>query len=283
MANLEKIAESLNINLFKNNLNTHKPTGIKRRAWLPENILPEDKGVYKPLLEKGSINPLEKGSIDPFQKGSINPIDQPLYDKGSIDPFKSLNITLEKLRGNPLKIAQYLFERLKDNSNRITDKVTQTDLIKNLGISKDSTKTGMKFLLKTNALKRVDFKIGKGGWSKYKLKDKLFEEFTTAYEKGSIDPFQKGSIISSSSYITTTTNNEGQILNKKVNINFESLVHIGFSETQIRQLNEKNTPDVIQESLNHFAYALKNNPKVKAYSRSFKCAHGSLKKRARLV
>ena len=31
---------------------------------------------------------------------------------------------------------------------------------------------------------------------------------------------------------------------------------IGFSETQLMQLQSKNTPEIVQESIHHFAYGL---------------------------
>ena len=43
-------------------------------------------------------------------------------------------------------------------------------------------------------------------------------------------------------------------------INYDSLVEFGFSETQLKQLYETNltNPEVIQESINHFAYKIKD-------------------------
>ena len=46
-------------------------------------------------------------------------------------------------------------------------------------------------------------------------------------------------------------------------INFEPLIEIGFSQTQLKQLATQNlnTPEIVQESINHFAFGLKNNEK----------------------
>jgi len=70
--------------------------------------------------------------------------------------------------------------------------------------------------------------------------------------------------------------NSSSLINKKTTtslpedwkkINYDPLVEFGFSETQLKQLYETNltNPEVIQESINHFAYGLENNEKTKAY------------------
>jgi DNA-binding transcriptional regulator GbsR (MarR family) len=70
--------------------------------------------------------------------------------------------------------------------------------------------------------------------------------------------------------------NSSSLINKKTTtslpedwkkINYDSLVEFGFSETQLKQLYETNltNPEIIQESINHFAYGLENNEKTKAY------------------
>ena len=58
--------------------------------------------------------------------------------------------------------------------------------------------------------------------------------------------------------IITTLSEEWQ------KINFEPLAEIGFSETQLRQLYEKNLdPEMIQQSILHFAWGLENNTKIR--------------------
>ena len=48
-------------------------------------------------------------------------------------------------------------------------------------------------------------------------------------------------------------------------INIEPLKAIGFSDTQLQQLQNRNTPEIIQESIYHFAYGLEHNEKTKKY------------------
>ncbi len=88
--------------------------------------------------------------------------------------------------------------------------------------------------------------------------------------------------ISNSNFINTTTN----ISNKRIeklpsewdDIEYEILTHIGFSKTQIKQLVGKNDPTIVQESINHFAFGLENNPKVKKYEEPLNVLMGVLRK-----
>jgi hypothetical protein len=295
MAKLNELAKSLNVEL-PNKLKIETPdgksSGSKRRDWLAEDINKSldnsgSKGVYEPLKQKGSINPVDqpllKGVYEPLkQKGSINPVDQPLL-KSEISKgvYRPLLITLEDLRGNPLRITQYLFELSKQEVGRVTGKVTQSEIMKMLNISKDSSKTGIRFLLKNELINRVDLKIGKSGWSKYKLKEQLFNELNQAYEKGSINPLsenriQKGSN-NSSSYINNTITTNRPLLDWD-NIDIEPLANIGLTKKHLLQVKSKNAPDIVQESIYHFAYGIQFSEKTKKYEDPLSVLIGVLRK-----
>lgn len=82
--------------------------------------------------------------------------------------------------------------------------------------------------------------------------------------------------------ITTNTENiskEGLPIEWQ-NINYTPLRHIGFSETQLLQLYSKNLniPEVIQESINHFAFGLDNTEKTKSYNDPLNVLMGVLRK-----
>lgn len=68
-------------------------------------------------------------------------------------------------------------------------------------------------------------------------------------------------------------------------INFEGLEHIGFSETQIRQLYNSNmtTSEIVQDSINRFAYSLEYSDKAKAYSDPLNVLMGLLRKGNRWI
>jgi hypothetical protein len=264
MANLEEIAKSLNVTLSKPIEKSR--SAYKRRPWLEDldqdQIKSDVKSSYNLFKDKGSIDPLSKRGLS---TGFINPVDQPLIQKGSIKGvYRPLKVSLDKLRGNPLRIVKYIFELSKFDIKKITGKMTQTEIIKKLQISRDSARTGIRFLIKNALVERMEFKPGKTGWSKYKLKESIFDEIDQAYIKGSIDPFiEKGSICSSSILNKTTTTNRPLFDWDEIDVS--SLENIGLSKKHLSQLRTKNFPDVVQDSINHFSYGLQFNPKLKKY------------------
>jgi DNA-binding MarR family transcriptional regulator len=76
---------------------------------------------------------------------------------------------------------------------------------------------------------------------------------------------------------TTTTKNEPEFFEFE-KIDFEHLTEIGFSKNQLKQLVGKNSPEVIQESINHFSWGMENNPKFKKYQDPLNVLMGVLRK-----
>jgi hypothetical protein len=274
MAKLSDIANSLNIDIFKeikdkpaNNANAPaSATGLKRRHWLadPTTLETDNKGsidqVYKPLNDKGFIKGVDQPDLStPF----INPVDQPLNNKGSIDQvYKPLNISLKDLRGNPLKIAQLIYLFTKDIEDKISERITQSKIIEALQISRDSARTGMRFLLKNKLIMRINFKPGKAGWSTYQLKESLFLEFRNPSYKGSIDqvykPLNDKGFIRSSSYINTTTTEIDPLTSEWEIVDIEPLAHIGFTRDHLEEIISSNKlrSDVVQNSIYAYAHYL---------------------------
>lgn len=75
-----------------------------------------------------------------------------------------------------------------------------------------------------------------------------------------------------------TTNNQGVLPKEWMEVNFESLIDIGFGKTQLKQLVGKNEPSIVQESIDHFAYGLEYNPKFKKYEDPLNVLMGVLRK-----
>ncbi|QGN97025.1 hypothetical protein Psal071_03651 (plasmid) [Piscirickettsia salmonis] len=89
------------------------------------------------------------------------------------------------------------------------------------------------------------------------------------------------SLYSSSSNINTITINKDSGLPENwLNINFTPLEEIGFTSTQLKQLHSRslNTPEIIQDSIYHFAFALKFKKTVQKYSEPLNVLMGVLRK-----
>jgi len=272
MAKLTDITSLLNVDL-PNQKESHtiidsqtKAKGQKRRSWLNNandaSKQEVEKGVYRPLLEKGSINQVD-------QSGSstrlINQVYKPAHQKGSINQvYKPISISLNNLRGNPLSIIWFLFSLVVDDKDQITSKVTLSEMMKNLCLSRDSARTGLRFLLKNYFITRINYQAGKSGWSQYEINKQLFMQMKTAYQKGFINPIknknEKGSISSNS---FTYNNKTITVLPEEwEKINFENLAGIGFTVSRLLDIYEAgtNTAEVVQGSINHFAYMLERQP-----------------------
>lgn len=88
-----------------------------------------------------------------------------------------------------------------------------------------------------------------------------------------------GNTYSSSNNIKTITTKKTEYLPEEwQEINFDSLSHIGFTKTQIKQLIDKSEPDLVQESINHFAYGLDHNVKFQKYEDPLNVLMGVLRK-----
>lgn len=252
MVDINEIAESLKVIIDSDSNNkqlsidqNNTTVGYKRRSWLDNNNsnIEEHKENKDKILSKIVKN----------------------------NDYHNIDISLSMLRGNPLKITQYIFEISKDEINNITKPLTRTDMIKALELSKESVRTAVKFLIKTLILERVYFQVGKNGWSIYKLKTSIFDEINIAYQKNTIIPLKYNNILLSNKAVSES-NSEWD------NMDILQLEYIGLRISHINQLKNKNSFKVIQESIYHFAFGLKFNPKAKSYSDPLSVLIGVLRK-----
>lgn len=229
-------------------------TGKKRRAWLIDN--PDDKISNQ---SKGSINHIH----EPGRSSSFSGIDGP-FSKGSMNrAYKPEFLCFADLRSNPLQLFRFLYNLAQsaDDDYR-TPRVKLRDMMLNISISKDSARTALRFLLKQKFIERIEFQPGHLGWSRYQLNKNICNELEKEISKGSIDPFE----VNTNKVIETTGSSVTDFMDPWVDIDISPLESIGFNKNHLLQIKNKTTPDVAQESINHFAYSLKYNKKTKEYS-----------------
>lgn len=228
-------------------------TGKKRRAWLVDSN--EDNSV---TLEKGSVDHIH----EPELSSRIAMVDASL-SKGSMNlVYKPDLLCFADLRSNPLQLFRYLYELTQSTGdNYETPRVKLRDMILHICISKDSARTALRFLLKQKFIERIEFQPGHLGWSRYKLNENICNELERAVLKGSITPFElaKNKTIETSVYSITDS------LDPWEDVDTSLLESIGFNKKHLLQIKNKTSPDVAQESINHFAYSLKYNTKTKEY------------------
>ena len=218
---------------------------------------------------------------------------------------KQLSNNLEKelarLSGVQKKIFYALLELSSQNSLSEAIFIRRSTLSELTNTTIGSVKTSVKRLIDKRLLRRERGILARGGGlnlcipdeviqalSTYKLnleiqekmrKQSYQEEIIRQPERGHIKGNDKAhnSIYSSSSNINTT---KKELPENWLSINTEPLNDIGFSLTQLKQLYTKslNTPEIIQESINHFAFGLESNPKLKKYSEPLNVLMGVLRK-----
>lgn len=228
-------------------------TGKKRRAWLVESS--EDNSA---LHEKGAIDHIHK----PELPSRITMVDASL-PKGSMNlVYKPDSLCFADLRSNPLQLFRYLYELTQSSGdNYNTPRVKLRDMMLHIGISKDSARTALRFLLKQKFIERIEFQPGHLGWSKYQLNEKICNELDRAVSKGSITPFE----IAKNKVIETGASSITDLLDPWEEVDTSPLESIGFNKKHLLQIKNKTSPDVAQESINHFAFSLKYNTKTKEY------------------
>lgn len=234
-------------------------TGKKRRAWINED---------SSSFEKGSIDGVYGTSIAVSKKieSSNGDVDNKNRPMNTI--YRPLSIGFNDLRSNPLQLIKFFFALTElNNSDYETRRVRLKEVTQQLNISKDSARTALRFLLKNKLIMRIEYQVGVYGWSRYQIKKELANQMLDSYKKGSVAPFK----------VTDFTDNDHRkdIMNPKLNeMDFDSnwndvdishLEKVGFKKQHLSQLKSKITSEVLQESINHFSFALENNEKVRAY------------------
>lgn len=307
MADLHKLFESLKINEAhpKSSIQKGSPSrGQKRRNWIePETTERNEENQEDSTHQGASETPIsitvkgvdQTGLSTPLANRvdqlvlltpSINPIDQPHKVKGTVEGVdQPLLLSLSQLRGNPLKVLQYLFENLESPTGRITDNITRSSTAINLQISIDSVRTATKFLVKNTIVFKNTITRGKQGSVKYELSNSVYNELMNCYQKGLITPLRKsgslpqnkGSIISSSSNLLNTTTTLPDDWSKidltQIKAALEALPlktqqFLGYAELKKihKNASDKLTALQVEESLNEFAYGLQNHIDEEPYA-----------------
>jgi hypothetical protein len=256
-----------------------------------------DKLYYKPeisLLQTGSKVVAETGSklVAKWQQSGSKLVAEN-NETGSTTGSKVVaNISFPSLIGLQKKIILFLYESCKAARSKITNPISLEHLSDSLKASIGTIKSAIRRLENKRLLTRVEYKNGRGGWSKYSIPEDLFKELLQI-ETGSkvvakwyqtdskvvANWEQSGSKVvselvanppSSSSINKLTTNTILPVDNLPEDwkaINYEPIRHIGFSETQLLQLyaTKHTTAKIVQESIEHFAFGLMHSAKTKLY------------------
>lgn len=204
---------------------------------------------------------------------------------------------IKRLSGIQEQLFNYIIELCCSRDQLETGYLLTSDLSTIANCSVGCVKTSLERLTKKNLLLRKKGKPSRGGYLNLAitreiqtaaLQAKNFKSGLYIHRQKSINPICIDNNIdnhlsnspsytsSSNKYINTTT----ELPNEWAQIDFADLTSIGFSHTQLVQLHSRNLniPEAIQESINHFAFALDHNDKVKFYPEPLNVLMGVLRK-----
>jgi hypothetical protein len=197
--------------------------------------------------------------------------------------------TIKKLGGIQKNIFLYIINVCTARGILDTGNILASDLAGAGNCSTGSAKTSLIRLIEKRLIRRLQGKACRGGHmvlgitketqaAAIQAQKLLFNPLkmnltdnTSSNGTNNRDPYSSNSYKNN---ITTSLPDEWK------KINFDLLMHIGFSETQVRQLYESNmtTPEIVQDAINRFAYGLENTDKVKAYADPLNVLMGVLRK-----
>jgi predicted transcriptional regulator len=181
--------------------------------------------------------------------------------------------SFSELIGLQKNLIIFIYNSCKLERNKSTQALTLEHLTDTFKVSAGTVKTTIRRLERKDCIKRISFKNGRGGWSKYELSESLFMEMlqlesgnklVTNWEQtgnklvSQLVTEPVTSLPSSSSLINTTTNYRADAL-AETNIQLtDSLVMVGFNQGHIEQLLRDSSlgQEEIQNSLNAFAFDL---------------------------
>lgn len=191
------------------------------------------------------------------------------------------HIILKNLTGIQEKIFQFILDICCSLNQLETGPLSTYDLAAAANCNYGSAKTSLKRLIDKGILIRKKGRTAKSGYlnlsinqeiklialqlNQEKIRTKLITKTLLMNKSNSIldnitdnnlDNIHSNS--SSNKNITTTLPEEWK------KIDFEDLTFIGFGESHLKQLYEKKcNPEVVQQSIYHFAYGLEHNPSIR--------------------
>ncbi|MEO5969124.1 MAG: hypothetical protein ABIQ95_04290 [Bdellovibrionia bacterium] len=190
----------------------------------------------------------------------------------------SPKMTFGQLVGLQKAITLFIYEQCKMIRSEVTNSITIQYLSEHCQTTVFAAQSAIQRLEKKSVLERVEFKNGRGGWTKYSLKKDIFSEIYQSESTFKLSSnlvqssfkvsAQLSSTLSSSSSLKegrdpkTTTTTKFELPGDWKEIDCAPLRDLTepFGENHLRRLfkSGKTNPAQVQESIKRVAYAVKN-------------------------
>jgi len=194
--------------------------------------------------------------------------------------------SFSELVGLQRDIVIFICHECRNSRSRITESLTLEHIAKPLKRSTGAVRTTIQRLEKKGCLVKVEFKNGRGGWSRYEVPDSIYHDVlrsetgnkaATNWQQNSNKVATKlatelaTTTSSSSSDLKTTTTN-GRV-GDEWEFDTTAYRQFGFGKTQIKQLAALGTISAadVEQSLIEFTHDLENNalPRMKGNKINF--------------
>jgi hypothetical protein len=314
MAKLDDVAKDLNVTLPVTS--NEKVIGHKRRSWLEQDdtstTLSTENRIYPGFDQLPTDNKLvanreqteSKLRANREQSGSkVGAISVAKWEQSGSATGSTIGskvvanweqtgsklgakITFSELVGLQRDIIIFICHECKKSRSRITEALTLEYMAKSIKRSAGAVKNAIGRLEKKSCLIRVEFKNGRGGWSRYEVPDSIYHD-ALRIETGSkpvanweqtgsklvaqpvAQPVANASCSSSFKDLKITTTE----LSDEWNFDIATYAQFGFTKTQIKQLATSGviSSTDVEQSLIEFSYDLDNNalPSIKTTKINF--------------
>ena len=252
---------------FTNSSQTNQKPYSSKSGHKSENTTNGSQTVHK-----RSTQPITNGSQTVHRVLSL----KETVHKRSTQPITNGSQTVHKsadfssLPDTQKKLLKALFLNCQINGSRTTKKLTLSYISEMANIKKTSLKNTIWRLKNKGFLITKEYKDGRGGWVVYEIPKEVFFEIITL-ENGSQTVHKRFTqpiterYTNNSSILNTTIKEKGVsnfLPEEWQRIDISPLKEEGFSKKHLIELYKVGeiSPEIVQHSINHFAWGVKNNP-----------------------
>lgn len=193
------------------------------------------------------------------------------------------NIRLELLRltGIQESLFFYAFDLCLSREDGTTGFILTQQMSETLNCSYESAKISLKRLIKKGLIHRLKGKTSRGGFIILKVPKEvkvLVLQLKRNLKSGNkADNRLENKLDNMNSYSSNNINTT-IIEDAFEKIDISPLEHIGFTKKHLSHLKNSTSSEIIQDSIHHFAFGLKNNKRVGEYKEPLNVFIGTLRK-----
>jgi len=223
--------------------------------------------------DKPGTNQGQTGDKPETNRGQTR--DKPETNQGQTGdkPTYNIDISIAQLRGVQRQILMFFYDNCVTNNSLKTQPMTLNEISHELRLKKETAKKSIQRLIDKKLIKRVLYQCGRRSFSIFQFSKVTINKIRD--KPGTNEAARSSSILYTNKYNTkdTTTTPLRSVsmvkrfqesVNSKIEIDISPLSDINLNHSHIQQLLKLGVcKDIIQESINAFAYDLQNGYRKK--------------------